>query len=40
MNAFYEHHRDNISWHYRCFDGNVRRFVQDISVKVDLGLGT
>jgi hypothetical protein len=20
MNAFYEHHRDNIRWHYRCFD--------------------
>ena len=20
MNAFYEHHRDSIRWHYRCFD--------------------
>jgi hypothetical protein len=20
MNAFYEHHQDNIRWHYRCFD--------------------
>ena len=20
MNSFYEHHRDNIHWHYRCFD--------------------
>src|SRR6202043_68265 len=20
MNSFYEHHRDNINWHYRCFD--------------------
>ena len=20
MNAFYQHHRDSISWHYRCFD--------------------
>src|SRR5712675_1677361 len=20
MNSFYEHHRDSIHWHYRCFD--------------------
>jgi hypothetical protein len=20
MNSFYEHHKDNIHWHYRCFD--------------------
>jgi hypothetical protein len=20
MNAFYDHHKDSISWHYRCFD--------------------
>jgi hypothetical protein len=20
MNSFYEHHKDNIRWHYRCFD--------------------
>jgi hypothetical protein len=20
MNAFYEHHRDSVRWHYRCFD--------------------
>ena len=20
MNSFYEHHRDSIRWHYRCFD--------------------
>jgi len=20
MNSFYEHHRDSILWHYRCFD--------------------
>ena len=20
MNAFYEHHKDSISWYYRCFD--------------------
>src|SRR6185436_3151628 len=20
MNAFYEHHKDSIRWHYRCFD--------------------
>jgi len=20
MNAFYQHHKDNISFHYRCFD--------------------
>jgi hypothetical protein len=20
MNAFYQHHRDSISWHYGCFD--------------------
>ena len=20
MNSFYEHHRDSIDWHYRCFD--------------------
>src|SRR5262245_61916221 len=20
MNAFYQHHRDSIRWHYRCFD--------------------
>jgi hypothetical protein len=20
MNAFYEHHKDNIQFHYRCFD--------------------
>jgi hypothetical protein len=20
MNSFYEHHRDSICWHYRCFD--------------------
>jgi len=20
MNAFYQHHRDSVSWHYRCFD--------------------
>ena len=21
MNAFYRHHKDSISFHYRCFDG-------------------
>jgi hypothetical protein len=20
MNSFYEHHKDSINWHYRCFD--------------------
>ena len=20
MNSFYEHHKDSIHWHYRCFD--------------------
>ena len=20
MNSFYEHHKDSIRWHYRCFD--------------------
>jgi hypothetical protein len=20
MNSFYEHHKDSIGWHYRCFD--------------------
>jgi len=20
MNSFFEHHKDSISWHYRCFD--------------------
>ena len=20
MNSFFEHHKDNIRWHYRCFD--------------------
>ena len=20
MNSFYEHHKGNIRWHYRCFD--------------------
>jgi len=25
MNAFYEHHKDSIRWHYRCFD----RFTPD-----------
>jgi hypothetical protein len=20
MNAFYDHHKDSIRWHYRCFD--------------------
>ena len=33
MNSFYEHHRDSIDWHYRCFDrillnGLIRPFQQ------------
>jgi hypothetical protein len=20
MNSFYQHHRDSLRWHYRCFD--------------------
>jgi hypothetical protein len=20
MNSFYQHHKDSINWHYRCFD--------------------
>jgi hypothetical protein len=23
MNTFYDHHRDSIRWHYRCFDRTV-----------------
>ena len=34
MNAFYEHHKDNIRFHYRCFDrlllsGTIQPFQQE-----------
>ena len=33
MNSFYEHHKDSINWHYRCFDrillnGSIQPFQQ------------
>jgi hypothetical protein len=34
MNAFYEHHKNNIRFHYRCFDrillnGTIQPFQQE-----------
>ena len=45
MNSFYEHHKDSIHWHYRCFDrillnGLIQPFQQPVRVPRDRRSGS